>query len=651
LKNFARVSVQAADAFEMPAEEVGNFAAKLSTSLGLSEKQIKRVFDLTNSLADAGISDEKDIVSFVDRTGASLKTLGLTMDQTLSLGATALNLGMMAETASTAIDALTNKMLTVNTLGGKNKKTFEKFMGPVGKFSKAVGDDANGALLGMLDTIKELDGNSRMEFLTAFVGQDHASKILRIADAVGELRRNQELAADESKWTNSLGKAYALKLDDFWSQWQLLKNDMKDLNITLGDMGLPAASQGLDGVRAMVREVGHGLENLKANVNMDELVAAKEAVGELVSAVTTVLRMGEKGSAIEGFFDRLTTSANLISGSVNLIKDGLQAVGVVAPDKDTSQDVWDRIKRFGKDYVEWNDGVGRAVNGVTAVNAAIDEGEKTYQQDRFRDQTSGRPTDDRTDALDAFLGGPLGVEAPIVLPPARLPNEGAGALNYERPAVTPIPTPRPSASTQEPPRRLSAAQELAGIRLPTPPPPRRLSAAEEIAGIKLPTPPAPIVTVNVPAIVVPPTNTARTAPLVSAREAEASSMDAMVRQFAALLDRAGSFQKGVTGTDVRDEAGVKVDTAEMDAAKAAAQATGTAIQTSLSVTAAPIVDASSIKAAMRDVDALSAKLQAIPGQAARASSAANAAATAQVRRDFSREASAALRSSFSDGGS
>jgi TP901 family phage tail tape measure protein len=66
-------------------------------------------------------------------------------------------------------------------------------------------------------------------------------------------------------------------------------------------------------------------------------------------------------------------------------------------------------------------------------------------------------------------------------------------------------------------------------------------------------------------------STARTAPLISARQAEASSMQAMRGQYGAMLAPSGSsFQKGVTGQDVIDE----VDTSAL---KAAMEAGGAAV--------------------------------------------------------------------------
>lgn len=112
-------------------------------------------------------------------------------------------------------------------------------------------------------------------------------------------------------------------------------------------------------------------------------------------------------------------------------------------------------------------------------------------------------------------------------------------------------------------------------------------------------------------------------PMTSPREAESASMSAFISQFAALLDRAGSFAKGTTGADVRDEAGVSVDTAAMDAARLKATETGAAITTALAVTGTPTVNTGSIVAARREVDALAASLRSIPGlasSAARASS-------------------------------
>ncbi|KTQ94996.1 hypothetical protein NS226_13780 [Aureimonas ureilytica] len=310
LKQFARLSVQAADAFGMPAEEVGNFAAGLKTAMGLSDKAIKRVFDLTNSLADAGISDEKDIVNFVDRTGASLKTLGLNMDQTLAIGSTLLNLKMGPEVAATAMEALSTKMLTATTLAGEHRKTFEKYMGPIKSFSKAVKKDANGALLQMLDRIQKLNSEQRMEFLSSFVGQEHASKILRLAEATDEYRRNLALAADEAKWDDSLGASYKLKLDDFWSQWQLVKNAFRELTIDAGTMGLPSLKNGLNGLRDLIGEIGIGLQTLEAKVDWTDVDAAKRSVGELGDDLASLLKIDTTGSTIGDFFRDLATIIN-----------------------------------------------------------------------------------------------------------------------------------------------------------------------------------------------------------------------------------------------------------------------------------------------------------------------------------------------------
>jgi hypothetical protein len=109
-------------------------------------------------------------------------------------------------------------------------------------------------------------------------------------------------------------------------------------------------------------------------------------------------------------------------------------------------------------------------------------------------------------------------------------------------------------------------------------------------------------------------------------------MLALMQQFGALLAKSGtSFQPGVTGRDVTDEAGLPpiaapaVDLTAVDAAKAAAAMAGTEMKTSLAITATPSVVTTQITAARREVAALAAELRAIPGLSQAASDNANRA--------------------------
>ena len=87
-------------------------------------------------------------------------------------------------------------------------------------------------------------------------------------------------------------------------------------------------------------------------------------------------------------------------------------------------------------------------------------------------------------------------------------------------------------------------------------------------------------------------------------------------------------------------------TIEGNRATATAQATGTAMQTALSVRAKPTIDTSDMDVAIRKADILVAKLQSIPGHAARAGQASVQATAKDVGREMGEQAG--LRHAFSD---
>ncbi|WAJ26841.1 phage tail tape measure protein [Antarcticirhabdus aurantiaca] len=88
---------------------------------------------------------------------------------------------------------------------------------------------------------------------------------------------------------------------------------------------------------------------------------------------------------------------------------------------------------------------------------------------------------------------------------------------------------------------------------------------------------------------------------------------------------------------------------EVAQAQSIAEQGGAAIVSALSVTAAPVVDTSGIRAAIADAQALNRELAAIPGKAAAARKAVNGAAASAVQ-DAGRQTGRIVRGHFSDGG-
>jgi TP901 family phage tail tape measure protein len=626
LKTFATLSAKAADAFEMSATDVGNASAGFSTVLQIPMDQMERYFDLINGLADAGIADESGIVNYLDRAGSMAKTFGLSAEETAAFGAALANLKVPAEKAATATNSIFTKLLAPNALSKNAREAYFTLIKDDKKFAKqlATGKSAE-AFVGMLESLKALKAEARAGLAADLFGQEHVDTVLQMVEGIDEVKRNLNFAGDQSKWFGSLDKSYQLKLDDMMSQWQLFQNNLKRLTIDLGTLILPPGKDFLSDASAALQGLDATIKGVTTSYNIlsSALTGNSNKPGDFDPKSWTdfwpdiVNKKRQDANAKAAETEKTLAGKSPRSGAVSMQAsrnmDGVLTATVVA-------------------------GLRNTVRKLTADTP----GEQNDRREFIRKQQPIEQYDPGSgiayrDWLQQKHARDEAAAEAAKLPPMQLPTQSEFDRKTDRvpvPSARPdrvvaVPTPRPAVVVVD-----SVAPE-----------PRLSQAVKPVAYEPLrpsvnPYADTPVVTASTfaapqaaaPAAPPPPAVSPRTAPLVSAREAESFSIAALVSQFSALLDRAGSFQKGTTGADVTDEAGITVDTAAMDAAKMKAAETGAAIQTSLAVTATPNVVTTSISAARREVDALVSSLQRIPGLAAAASSAAAGAASAGASR-------------------
>ncbi|MBZ8133223.1 phage tail tape measure protein [Afifella sp. IM 167] len=339
LRAFAALSAKAADAFDMSAEEVGNAAAGFTVGLGVARDEMEKYFDLINTLADSGIADEKDIISFLDRAGASLKLFGLSKEQSAALGASLLNLKMPAEVAARAMDTLTGKLLNPKGAGPKAWHAFKTVVGDTEKFARLMDEDANAALLTFLENLDRMDKRSRVAALQGLLGQGFDDEVMRLVAGSEEVKRNLAIAADESRWAGSLGRSYAMKLDDYNSQLQVFANRWRELKIAAGTAVLPALTSVVEKAGELMMELSDGTG--AAGELVGELKAAGEAfrvsldwgeIGEAKYAAEEVLRVLQRvaeqdfnvdfdGSAIVRFAEDLAKAINDTAEAIRKLEE------------------------------------------------------------------------------------------------------------------------------------------------------------------------------------------------------------------------------------------------------------------------------------------------------------------------------------------
>ncbi|KHJ56306.1 hypothetical protein LA66_07030 [Aureimonas altamirensis] len=323
LREFTIQAAKASDAFEMSAEDAANAIAGWKANLQMTNPEIARTLDLVNGLADAGISDEKDILQFLSRSGPVLKNVGFATDDIAALGSTLLNLQVEAETASRGMNSITRQILSPQSkkATGALEALFADKKGGYQEFRKRFSKDGMAGLQEFIGEISKLSGLDQLDAINQIIGGEFGPMFQRLAAASAELGDNLAFVADEGKWLGSLDEGYRLKLDALSSRWQVFKNELATVAIDAGTLGLPILKEGLEGARRLVDEIGDGFKTFGENIDQEALRSARESLASMASSMSEMMSIGGQESAIVQFFTDLATVTNDVAASVKTIKE------------------------------------------------------------------------------------------------------------------------------------------------------------------------------------------------------------------------------------------------------------------------------------------------------------------------------------------
>lgn len=326
LREFTIQAAKASDAFEMSAEDAANAIAGWKANLQMTNPEIARTLDLVNGLADAGISDEKDILQFLSRSGPVLKNVGFATDDIAALGSTLLNLQVESETAARGMNSITRQILSPQSKKavGALEALFADKKGGYQEFRKRFSKDGMAGLQEFIAEISKLSGLDQLDAINQIIGGEFGPMFQRLAAASAELRENIAFAADESKWLGSLDEGYNLKLSALSSQWQLFKNELATVAIDAGTLGLPILKEGLEGARGLVDEIGDGFKVFGENIDQEALRSARESLSSMAASMGSMTSASSQDSAVVQFFRTLADVTNDVAASVSAVESGVK---------------------------------------------------------------------------------------------------------------------------------------------------------------------------------------------------------------------------------------------------------------------------------------------------------------------------------------
>lgn len=252
LREFAKLTLMIADGWDTTAEDTANFMAGFNKGLGIPIDKMEAFASLINDLADSGIADEKDIADFLDRAGASLKNFGLTPEQIAAYGAAMLNIKIPAEVAARAMDTLSGKLLAPENLSPKSRTALTAVVGDLKSFSKLSGNEK---LVRFMKSLQGMTNQRKASLLGALLGEGFDDEIMRVVSAYDEVERNQGMVAKHmANASHSVTQLYEKQQGLFNKQWQVLKNNIADVEQSFGERLLPMATK-------FVEEMNKGFKN------------------------------------------------------------------------------------------------------------------------------------------------------------------------------------------------------------------------------------------------------------------------------------------------------------------------------------------------------------------------------------------------------
>lgn len=247
-------------------EEFVDAADKISVALGddLGDKAVDQIGKLTmafgedqrmglrgamlatgsaiNELAQNSPAQANYLVEFTARVAGIGKQFGLTQTQIMGFGAVLDENMQKDEMAATAFSQLLTKM-TINT------KKFANIAGiEVGKFSKMLKEDANGAVLTLLESLKKKGDFQVLAKMFQEMGLDgtRATGVLTtLADKIDLVKKRQQLANDAYRQGKSVIDEFDVQNTTVQANLDKAKKSFHELTIELGEKLLPIAKYGV----------------------------------------------------------------------------------------------------------------------------------------------------------------------------------------------------------------------------------------------------------------------------------------------------------------------------------------------------------------------------------------------------------------------
>ena len=259
IKGFTETVAKMSVAFDMSADAAGDSMAKLANVYQIPIAQIGKLGDAINHLSNSSPAKASDIVTAMGRVGGVAKQFGLTELQTASLANAFISLGKPPEVAGTAINGMLTKLQTADKQGAKFQAALKAMGTSAQELKKNIAQNGEQALLDFLKQLNKLPKADQMGTLVDLFGLEYADDVAVLAGSIETYQKSINALKNTGKdgkpvFEGSMDTEFAARSATTANNWQLFKNQMAHLAISIGSVMLPAVNDLLNSLKPMVEQ-------------------------------------------------------------------------------------------------------------------------------------------------------------------------------------------------------------------------------------------------------------------------------------------------------------------------------------------------------------------------------------------------------------
>lgn len=286
LLSFAESAAKMGVAFDITAEQAGQMMAQWRTAFRMSQKEVNELADQINYLGNTTAASAPKISDIVTRIGPLGEIGGATAREIAALGATMVSVGVGEEIAATGIKNLILRLTSGASATKKQKSAFKALGLSATQMAKMMQEDAQGAILAVVNALRKIPEHKRAAILTDLFGRESVAAIAPLVTNVEQLEENLRKVGDATQYAGSMEKEFEARSATTANSLQLLMNTIMKLGVTIGSVLLPPLAEMAHSVAQVISKITSWMEKHEGLTKI--LIYATSAMLALKIAIAVV---------------------------------------------------------------------------------------------------------------------------------------------------------------------------------------------------------------------------------------------------------------------------------------------------------------------------------------------------------------------------